>query len=207
MPFVAKRCLDLVMAGLIFIVTLPIMLVVAIAIKLESPGPVLFCQRRVGRGCQEFTCYKFRSMFVGSDPGVHREYIRTLFADEQGARTKEDVYKMTADPRVTRVGRWIRRLSIDELPQIFNVFKGEMSIVGPRPAIGYELEHHDENMLRRFSVNPGITGLWQISGRSGLTYRQMVEMDLKYIREWSLMLDIKIILKTFGYVLNISRAY
>jgi lipopolysaccharide/colanic/teichoic acid biosynthesis glycosyltransferase len=202
-----KRAMDITAGGVLFIMALPLMFLTALCIKLDSPGPVLFCQKRVGRGQKEFICYKFRSMCENASPEPHRKFVEELFQREKEGAGKKDVYKMTADPRVTRVGRVIRRLSIDELPQLINVLKGEMSMVGPRPAIHYELAHHDERMLERFSVTPGITGLWQTSGRSATTYREMVEWDLKYIRAWSLGLDLKIMARTVWYVLNVKRAY
>jgi len=205
---VIKRFIDILLAGTFLIFALPILLITAIVIKVNSKGPIIFKQIRVGKGKKRFTFYKLRSMYVGSKEEIHKEYIRKLMSlDYVEKGRKKAIYKLTNDPRITSIGRFIRKTSIDELPQLFNVLKGDMSLVGPRPAIPYELEYHDKEMMKRFSVKPGITGLWQVSGRSMLTFKQMVKMDIFYIERWSIWLDIKILLKTVLHVLNLSYAY
>ena len=203
-----KRILDLLFAGSLLILTLPLFVVTAIVIKLNSRGPVIFKQVRIGRDKKPFTCYKFRSMYVGSSDEIHQSYIRDLISgDLKQKKQEKEIYKLTLDPRITAVGLFIRRLSIDELPQLFNVLKGQMSLVGPRPAVPYELKYYDEVMLKRLSFKPGITGLWQVSGRSSLSYKEMVDLDIYYIEHWSIWMDLKILLKTVLYVLKISQAY
>lgn len=203
-----KRVLDLFIGTILLMFTLPLLAVTALVIKLDSKGPVIFRQMRLGKDRKSFTCYKFRSMYVGSSDQLHKDYIKKLMTEGPLSRNEgRKVFKITEDSRLTPVGRLIRRLSIDELPQLFNVLKGQMSMVGPRPAIPYELQYHDDTMLERFSVKPGLTGLWQISGRSKLGYREMVILDIYYVNYWSILLDIKIILKTIPYVLRMSRAY
>ena len=176
------------------------MLAIAIAIKLTSKGPILFKQRRVGQYGVRFTFLKFRSMYSQSDAKIHREYVLRLIAGkhegEQG-NANGGVYKIKDDPRITWVGKILRKASLDELPQFFNVLKGEMSLVGPRPPIPYEVEAYDIWHRRRFlEVKPGITGLWQVNGRSRVKFEDMVRLDLQYARSWSLGLDFKILLET-----------
>ena len=208
---VIKRTIDIVASGLGLLVLSPLLLLVALLIRLESKGPVLFRQERPGLHGRVFRIIKFRSMFTGSDTAAHREAQRKLIQegkpsgyDDKG----QPIYgKVADDPRITRVGKFIRRTSIDELPQLFNVFRGEMSLVGPRPAVLSDLEDFKEWHLRRHNIRPGITGLWQVSGRSRLTFDQMVELDIKYIEEWSLMLDLQILARTLPAVLNIDKAF
>jgi lipopolysaccharide/colanic/teichoic acid biosynthesis glycosyltransferase len=203
---IAKRALD-VSGSVSFLVALsPLFLFIAALIKLTSKGPVFFRQQRIGRHGKEFTFVKFRSMYVNNDPAIHKEYIRRLIADE--LREGNGTYKITNDPRVTRFGRLLRKTSLDELPQFINVLKGEMSLVGPRPPIPYEFERYSLWHRRRiFEAKPGITGLWQIAGRSRTTFDEMVRMDLRYIRQQSLWLDLKILLRTPMAVLRGSGAY
>jgi len=203
----AKRAIDIVGASSLLILAAPLMLVTAIAVKLTSPGPVIFRQMRVGRGGKPFPFYKFRSMCCGNDDTAHREYVQNLIQGRHDEINEGDaenpVYKMQSDNRITSVGRVIRRTSIDELPQLFNVLKGEMSLVGPRPPIPYEIEKYQSWHMRRLQeVRPGITGLWQVEGRSKTSFDEMVRLDLRYIRNWSLWLDIKIILKTVFVVIR-----
>ncbi len=206
---VAKRIIDILSAMVLFAVTLPLFIITAILIKLDSKGPVIFDQERIGKDKRYFKVYKFRSMYINSSEDVHKEYIRKLMTAglAQSDNTGKKIYKLICDSRITPVGRRIRKLSIDELPQIFNVLKGDMSMVGPRPAIPYELEYYDEPMQQRFRVKPGITGLWQVSGRSGTTYRQMTDFDVFYVKHWSIGLDLRIMLKTIVYVFNTASAY
>ena len=203
---VLKRTMDLLGAMVALILASPIMLFTALAVKLTSPGPVIFKQIRLGEKGNRFNFYKFRSMYYNTDDRIHREYVEKLIKGEhdklnQGDPTKP-LYKIRRDPRVTPVGRIIRKFSIDELPQLFNVLRGEMSLVGPRPPLPYEVEKYDSWHLRRIlEVKPGITGLWQVAGRSRTSFDDMVRLDLRYAQSWSLWLDLKILLKTFGAVL------
>lgn len=194
-----KRTIDLCMASLSLTALSPLMLGVAIAIKLDSPGPIIFKQTRLGRNQQRFTCLKFRSMHVGAESKL--EELR-----EENEST-EPTFKMQDDPRQTRVGRMLRRTSVDELPQLWNVLKGDMSIIGPRPPIPSEVEEYDAWHLRRLEVRPGITGLWQVSGRSDLTFDEMVLLDIYYIENWSPLLDLRILLKTIPTVILGQGAY
>jgi lipopolysaccharide/colanic/teichoic acid biosynthesis glycosyltransferase len=198
---VLKRLIDVGGAGLLLLLTAPLWLFVALAIKASSRGPVLFRQERVGLDQGRFVCYKFRSMRADSDPDRHRRYIARLMASDT-SRASVEGYKLHGDARITPVGRVLRKFSLDELPQLLNVLRGEMSLVGPRPAIPYELEHYTPGMLRRFQVRPGITGLWQVSGRSALGYKEMVAKDLEYVDRWSLGLDLRILLRTPAAVLR-----
>jgi lipopolysaccharide/colanic/teichoic acid biosynthesis glycosyltransferase len=204
----AKRCLDLVLGLVLVILLLPVMAVVAIAVRVDGAGPILFRQRRLGRDMKPFTVLKFRTMAVDSSPELHQRYIADLVSSEANGGLSAngdvaasrngngDVKKLTADPRVTRVGRLLRRVSLDELPQLFNVVAGSMSLVGPRPALEYELEHYEPGHYERFSVRPGVTGLWQVSGRNRLGFREMLELDAQYARDLSLVRDIGILART-----------
>jgi lipopolysaccharide/colanic/teichoic acid biosynthesis glycosyltransferase len=180
---------------------------IALAIKLTSPGPVVFRQMRIGKEGKPFPFYKFRSMRCDNDDSVHREYVKSLIEGRHDEVNEGDaydpVYKLQSDERITGVGRIIRRTSIDELPQLYNVIKGEMSLVGPRPPLAYETENYQSWHMRRLQeVRPGITGLWQVEGRSKTTFDEMVRLDLRYIRNWSLWLDMKILFKTVFVVLR-----
>jgi lipopolysaccharide/colanic/teichoic acid biosynthesis glycosyltransferase len=177
------------------------MLLVALLIKITSPGPVLFRQKRLGFLGKPFTFLKFRSMKVDSDHSIHRQYVTKLINGSKGAvnngTAKQPVYKITNDPRVTWLGRFLRKSSLDELPQFFNVLSGDMSLVGPRPPIPYEYDIYKRWHCRRvLEVKPGITGLWQVNGRSRTIFNEMVRLDLTYVRTWSLWLDMKILLRT-----------
>jgi lipopolysaccharide/colanic/teichoic acid biosynthesis glycosyltransferase len=175
------------------------LLLIVLLIEYDSPGPVLFRQVRVGRGGRLFTLYKFRSMRQGADEE------KTTLSDRNQATGP--LFKMRDDPRLTRVGRWLRRLSLDELPQFYNVLRGEMSLVGPRPPIPAEVEQYQDWHRRRLDVPPGVTGLWQVSGRSDLTFDEMVMLDLFYAENWSLLLDFKILLRTIPTVILGTGAY
>jgi lipopolysaccharide/colanic/teichoic acid biosynthesis glycosyltransferase len=184
---------------------------VADAVKFSSPGPVLFRQERIGRFGRPFTFLKFRSMYANNDPKIHREFMKRVINGEHdgsGDTTESKVYKMTDDPRITRVGRFLRRTSLDELPQFFNALKGDMSLVGPRPPLPYECAEYDVWHRRRvLEARPGLTGLWQVTGRSRVSFDDMVRLDLQYVRTWSLWLDIKILLKTPIAVLRGGDAF
>jgi len=204
--FRAKRLLDLAIAIPLLLPLGVITAILAVCIRLDSKGPVFFRQRRVGQFGVEFNLLKFRSMHVDIDDSLHRAAYRRLMQGEKLAEGDGEgsVYKLTNDPRITRVGRFIRKTSLDELPQLWNVVRGEMSLVGPRPPLAYEVEMYRERDLLRLSGKPGITGPWQVSGRSRVPFRQMVEMDIAYLRRQSLWEDIKLMLITLP-VLCTSR--
>jgi lipopolysaccharide/colanic/teichoic acid biosynthesis glycosyltransferase len=179
----------------------PVFLVLAIAIRLGSPGRVLYRQRRVGRDLEPFTVNKFRTMHSGAGHEKHREFVIGLIAGEQQAQSDEpNFFKIANDDRVTRVGHFLRKSSLDELPQLWNVLRGDMSLVGPRPPIPYEVEHYPPHWFDRFAVKPGMTGLWQVSGRSELTLEQMIALDVEYARTRSLWLNLKILARTVPVV-------
>ena len=195
---VACRALDLVLGGALLIVLVPVLLVIALAIRLESPGSPVFRQRRFGRDLKPFTVYKFRTMYSGRPSAVHREYVTGLIRGDGGASSNGagGLYKLQGDDRVTRVGSFLRRTSLDELPQLWNVLRGQMSLVGPRPVIPYEAEQYPPAWYGRFAVRPGLSGLWQVSGRSRLTYEEMVDLDLEYVRRRSFFLNVVILGRT-----------
>jgi lipopolysaccharide/colanic/teichoic acid biosynthesis glycosyltransferase len=202
-PVLLKRGMDFVGSLVGLVILLPVFLSVALTIKLTSKGPVFFKQERVGQGGKKFTFLKFRSMYVNCDERAHKEYITKFISQSQegaansGSNGEAAVYKLTGDRRITPIGNFLRKTSLDELPQFINVLKGEMSLVGPRPPIPYECEIYDIWHRRRLiEVKPGITGLWQVEGRSKSAFNDMVRLDLKYINDWSLWLDLKILLKT-----------
>jgi lipopolysaccharide/colanic/teichoic acid biosynthesis glycosyltransferase len=190
-----KRGLDIAISLAVLLVLAPVLAVIAVAIKLDSPGPVLFRQRRLGRNMAPFTMLKFRTMHpeVPSDP--HARYIAAL-AGGNGNGNGNGLKKLTADPRVTRVGRVLRRLSIDELPQLLNVLADGMSLIGPRPALPYELEHYQARHYDRFAVRPGLSGLWQVSGRNRLGFMKMLDLDAEYARTSGPLMDTRILLRT-----------
>lgn len=205
--YALKRSLDLAGAIVALVLCAPLMLIAAVMVATTSRGPIIFKQQRLGQGGKPFTFYKFRSMVTNADDSVHREFVANLInakeADAQSAEGGSAPYKLDNDPRVTRVGRFLRKTSIDELPQLFSVLKGDMTLVGPRPPIPYETALYQPWHLRRLvSVKPGITGLWQVAGRSSVTFNEMVRMDLRYIRDCSLMLDLEILLKTLVVVVT-----
>ncbi len=206
-----KRSFDIACSLLAIILLSPVFLAIAIAVKATSKGPILFRQTRVGQYGKKFTFLKFRSMFVNNDAKIHREYVTKFIVGKNVPKNQGvngGVYKITNDPRITSVGRFIRRTSLDELPQFFNVLRGDMSLVGPRPPLPYEFECYDTwHRNRVFEVRPGITGLWQVEGRSRTNFDDMVRLDLKYARTWSIWLDLKILLKTPGAVIGGSGAY
>lgn len=194
-----KRASDLIFSSILIVLLSPLLLLIAVLIKTSSPGRVLFVQKRVGERAIEFDMYKFRSMIEGA------EEVLDEIADRNEAEGL--IFKIRDDPRITWIGRFLRKWSLDELPQIFNVLKGEMSLVGPRPPLPREVEKYNSWHRKRLNVAPGITGIWQVSGRSELSFEQMVKLDLFYIESWSLWLDIKILLKTIPVVLFTKGAY
>ncbi len=196
-----KRGMDIAGSLLLLILLSPMFFVIAAAIKLTSRGPVLFRQQRVGEHGTAFTFLKFRSMYVDNDSSEHKEYVRKLIVGQAAKQptngTEEGVFKLTNDPRITPVGNFLRRSSLDELPQFLNVLRGEMSLVGPRPPVPYEVEAYATWHRRRLlEAKPGITGLWQVEGRSRVGFDDMVRLDLRYARNWSPLLDLKILLQT-----------
>jgi lipopolysaccharide/colanic/teichoic acid biosynthesis glycosyltransferase len=199
-----KRGFDVAVASLALILLLPIIVVIALVVLATSRGPMVFRQTRVGRLGRPFVLYKFRTMVVGSSDQIHRDYVSKLLADDAEPPTggERGLYKLEADPRVTKVGRFLRRSSLDELPQLWNVLKGDMSLVGPRPALPWEAVLFGSGHHRRFLVPPGLTGLWQVSGRSTLTMRKGLDLDLEYVDRRSFLLDLKILIKTVPAVLS-----
>lgn len=196
----AKRIIDVIGAGVGLILLAWIFLIVAILIKVEDPkGPVFFKQKRVGKNGEEFYMYKFRSMVTNAEEKL-KELLK--YNETTGA-----MFKMKDDPRVTKVGKFIRKTSIDELPQLWNVIKGEMSLVGPRPPLPREVAEYTTYDKQRLLVTPGCTGLWQVSGRSNIGFLEMVELDLKYIQNRSLLIDLKLILKTIRVLFGSKDAY
>lgn len=195
----AKRLIDIVGSIVMLILCAPVFLVIAAAVKLTSKGPVFFRQQRVGQYGRSFTFLKFRSMCVNNDNSVHREYVKKLIESKPGCEngTGKDVYKLTNDKRITPLGKILRRTSLDELPQFLNVVWGDMSLVGPRPPIPYELAAYQTWHRRRLlDVKPGITGLWQVTGRSSVKFDEMVRLDLRYAMSWSPWLDLRILIRT-----------
>jgi lipopolysaccharide/colanic/teichoic acid biosynthesis glycosyltransferase len=206
-----KRAIDLLGSSILTLLCSPLFIGIAILVKLTSKGPVLFRQERIGQFGQPFTFLKFRSMYMNNDTSVHQEFVKKLITQEQesvGAKEQDGVYKLTNDRRITRIGKFLRRTSLDELPQLLNVLKGEMSLVGPRPPIPYELAAYQTWHRRRvLEVKPGITGLWQVTGRSRVKFDEMVRLDLRYAVSWSPWLDLKILIRTPLAVLKGSGAY
>ncbi len=205
-----KRAFDISIAFLALMILLPLWLLIALLIKLDSRGPVIYKQERVGMDGRIFLFYKFRTMRADADDRQHREYQRTFIAGREEANVGDDerpAYKLRTDARVTRLGRLLRRLSLDEIPQLLNVLRGDMSVVGPRPPIPYEVENYELWHRKRLDMKPGMTGLWQVSGRNRLPFEEMVRLDLFYIENWSLLLDLKIILRTLPVMLRGDDAY
>jgi exopolysaccharide biosynthesis polyprenyl glycosylphosphotransferase len=193
--FAVKRIIDIVLATFLLTLSAPLLVFAAIRIKLDSHGPILFRQKRLGLNMREFTMLKFRTMKVGADQEVHRQYVREIMSrtaepDERG------LYKLERRDEITRFGAWLRRTSLDELPQLINVLCGEMSIVGPRPCLPYEVENFEPHHFERFLVPPGLTGLWQVTARARSTFLEALEMDVAYVRGWSLGLDLRLLVRT-----------
>ena len=197
---VAKRGIDVAGATVLLLILLPLLLTIGVLVRVSSPGPILFRQRRVGKDGREFCMYKFRTMLPNSDASIHQAYYRALINGE--AEPISGTFKLRHDPRVTPIGRILRRSSLDELPQLFNILKGDMSLVGPRPPIPYEVELYGPRERSRLSVTPGVTGLWQVSGRNALNFHQMIDLDLSYIERWSVWLDLVILFRTCVVVIT-----
>jgi lipopolysaccharide/colanic/teichoic acid biosynthesis glycosyltransferase len=209
---ISKRLMDVTGSALGLLLCVPLFLIIALAIKLTSKGPVLFRQTRVGQYGKPFVFLKFRSMYSNNDPAIHQKYVTDLIAGrpERNSSSKSAgvVYKLARDPRITSVGGFLRKSSLDELPQLYNVLKGDMSLVGPRPAVPYEVEAYKPWHRRRvLEAKPGVTGLWQVMGRSRVTFDEMVRLDVRYAMARSLWLDLKILVQTPGAVISGSGAY
>ncbi|MGA2988623.1 MAG: sugar transferase [Terriglobia bacterium] len=208
---VLKRSIDVFGSLLALVLSLPLFFIIAAAIRLTSKGPVFFRQTRLGQYGKKFTFFKFRSMYVATDHTIHEQFVADYIAGTlpaEGEDNHRPVYKITSDPRITSVGQFLRRTSLDEVPQFFNVLRGDMSLVGPRPPIPYEFARHGVWHKRRLlAVKPGITGLWQVAGRSKVPFDEMVRLDLEYAKSWSLWMDIKILFRTPLAVLNSDGAY
>ncbi len=209
---ILKRGIDILGSGMLLVVLAPVLAAIALAIKLTSKGPVIFKQVRLGQFGKTFQCLKFRTMYVDNSSKIHRDYVRNFIAGKVNQENKGGsepvVYKLRNDPRVTPVGRLLRRTSLDELPQFWNVLCGQMSLVGPRPPVSYEFAAYDLWHRRRvLELKPGVTGLWQVSGRSRTSFDDMVRLDLRYAQRWSLWLDLKILLVTPKAVFTGDGAY
>jgi len=201
---IAKRCIDVFGSLALLFLLAPVFFLIACAIKCTSKGPVLFRQKRLGQFGEAFTFLKFRSMYVKNDQSVHEAYVKRFIRHNDAAHTDSDVgtYKIRNDPRVTKIGSFLRRTSLDELPQLLHVLTGRMSLVGPRPPVQYEFSAYETWHKRRLLVKPGITGYWQVEGRSRVKFDEMVRMDIRYSRDWSLRLDLWILLRTPRAVLS-----
>ncbi len=197
-----KRSIDFTISLLLLFLLAPLIPLLWLVVRIDSPGPMLFRQQRVGQHGRLFVCLKIRTMRQGADEVVHQKAIERLWAGERLSDNPESQFKLTDDPRITRVGRRLRQTSIDELPQLLNVLQGEMSIVGPRPAIPYELRYFSDWHHERHAVKPGITGLWQVRGRGGLDLNDMLKLDVEYARTWSIWLDLKLIALSIPAVLK-----
>ena len=214
-----KRALDLTLSVLTLLLIWPLLLVIMICVKLDSAGPAFFCQKRIGVQRHRvhgkvywkqvyFTCYKFRSMRTDADQSLHRQFVEAYIAGDdaqmasvQPSKNGKTKYKLNGDPRVTRVGQFLRKTSLDELPQLWNVLMGDLSLVGPRPAIPYEVEKYSVRHLQRLHAYQGMTGLWQVKGRGDLGFNEMVELDIEYVESQSFWMDLKILLGTVPAVL------
>ncbi len=199
----ACRALDVIVSAMLLVTLMPLMAAIGLAVRLDSPGPSLFRQRRLGRRQRPFTIHKFRTMRDGVDHAIHKTYVLQLIAGETPTSAEEGPrFKLNGDERVTRLGRILRKTSADELPQLWDVLRGHMSLVGPRPPLEYEVEHYPEHWFDRFHVKPGISGLWQVSGRSELTLEEMIELDVEYVTRRSFWLNVAIIARTIPVVLS-----
>ena len=202
-----KRIIDVAVAATVMMIALPVFIAIALVVAMTSPGAILFRQERIGLGGRRFTMLKFRTMRSDADESVHREYVLTMVRDTPCDAKQIGAFKLAGDARVTRIGALLRKTSLDELPQFLNVLVGDMSVVGPRPPLPYEVEHYDDWQMERLSARPGITGLWQVSGRNRLSYVEMCRRDVDYLRSWSLLRDASIIAKTpWVMLINSGRA-
>ncbi|HLG77438.1 MAG TPA: sugar transferase [Ktedonobacteraceae bacterium] len=199
----AKRVLDVTITLLLLPLFCLVVPVIALLIRLDSPGPILYRQKRIGQNGKAFDFFKFRSMYVNTDDTLHRSAIQSFMNGERlsDERSTRNLYKLNDDRRITRVGKFIRKTSLDELPQFLNVLRGEMSLVGPRPPLDYEFERYDERARLRLLGKPGLTGVWQVYGRSRVSYNEMIEMDIAYLEAQSVLLDLKLIFLTIPVML------
>ena len=195
-----KRVLDVTLGSVALVAAAPVLAIGIAAVKLETPGPALFRQVRPGLDGRSFTMLKLRTMTVGNDDREHRDYVASLI--KGGGATHDGIFKLTNDRRITRVGRLLRRFSIDEVPQLINVVRGDMSLVGPRPPVAAEVDHYDVTHWMRLRVKPGMTGAWQVAGRCELTYDEMVRLDVDYWRSWSVRTELRILARTLPAVLS-----
>ncbi|MDI6701266.1 MAG: exopolysaccharide biosynthesis polyprenyl glycosylphosphotransferase [bacterium] len=195
-----KRVIDIIVSLLLLLILLPFFLIISIIIKIDSSGPVFFLQERVGKNGKKFKMLKFRTMYKDNDERVHKEYVTKLI--KEGKKDESGIYKIKDDPRITKIGKFLRAFSFDEFPQLINVLKGEMSLVGPRPPIEYEVENYDQWHKRRLSVKPGMTGMWQVSGRNRVGFEDMVLLDIYYVENFNIWLDIIILLKTIPAIVK-----
>ncbi len=194
-----KRLFDIFGSLILIILLSPLFVLIAVMIKFDSKGPVIFAQERIGKDGKKFKMYKFRTMFIDADDSIHKDYVKKLI--KEGVKDKSGVYKLEDDPRITKVGKFLRKYSLDELPQLENVLMGSMSLVGPRPPLEYEVENYSEWHKRRLSVRPGMTGLWQVSGRNSIGFEDMVLLDIYYAENWTIWMDIQILIRTIPVVL------
>jgi lipopolysaccharide/colanic/teichoic acid biosynthesis glycosyltransferase len=192
----AKRILDVVIAGIALTLGLPLALGIALIVVASSRGPILFRQERIGLNGRRFTLWKFRTMHASSTDALHRDYVLPMIRGTPHGASSQGVFKLQGDARVTRIGALLRRTSLDEFPQFFNALRGDMSVVGPRPALAYEVDAYEPWQLERLQVRPGITGWWQVSGRNRMSYLEMCQRDIEYVRDWSLLWDLRIMLRT-----------
>jgi lipopolysaccharide/colanic/teichoic acid biosynthesis glycosyltransferase len=200
---VACRALDLALSSALLVILMPLMLAIALAIRLDSPGPALFRQRRLGRQLAPFTVHKFRTMYSGARHDTHQKFVLSLIAGDVPPEANGGPrFKLSRDDRVTRLGRILRRTSLDELPQLWDIVVGHMSLVGPRPPIPYEVEHYPAHWFARFAVKPGLTGLWQVSGRSELALDEMIRLDVEYVERRSFWFNVRILVRTVPVVLS-----
>jgi lipopolysaccharide/colanic/teichoic acid biosynthesis glycosyltransferase len=197
-----KRVVDVLGSVVLLLLLTPLLILVAVLIRVTTPGPALFRQVRLGRAECSFVMYKFRTMYDGADDKRHREYVASLLSNDAPPVANDGLYKLSDDPRITPIGAFLRRTSLDELPQLFNVLAGSMSLVGPRPALAWEAELYQADDRKRFEVKPGMTGLWQVSGRSKLTMKEALDLDCLYVERRSLRLDLAILGKTVLVVLK-----
>jgi len=197
-----KRIVDVAIAGGLLVLLSPLLLLASCLVRITSRGPALFRQARIGKDGRPFVILKLRTMVVDNDDSAHRELNTRELLGANDPATSDGIFKLEADPRITPLGHWLRRLSLDELPQLINVVRGEMSIVGPRPALQWEMDLFQRRHLRRLAVRPGITGLWQVSGRNQISMLEMLDFDVRYVEEWSLGLDFRIIAMTPGVLMR-----
>lgn len=194
---ITKRVLDIALAIILLVLSSPIWIIAIATIKLASPGPALFRQRRIGLDGEAFTCLKFRTMHHGASEDAHKRLVTRMIRQRKTSTSgAARLFKLEGDSRIISAARWLRATSLDEVPQLINVLRGDMSIVGPRPPLPYEVAHYEDWQKERLTVRPGITGLWQVSGRNHLTYNEMCSMDVRYIRTWSIATDLMIIIST-----------